>query len=166
MIKEFKEFISKGNVMDLAIGVIIGGAFAKIVDALTASFIQPLLNLIGGAEVQGKIALGNSGQYLDYGTFLTAVINFLIVAFVLFIVIKAVNTANKRSKERLEALASKVPFKGKKGKKTEEAETEAEPETKLCRYCLTEISYKATRCPHCTSILDESIKKELEKLEK
>ena len=64
MLKEFKEFISKGNALDLAIGVIIGGAFAKIVDALTSSFIQPLLNLIGGAEVQGTIPLGNSGQAL------------------------------------------------------------------------------------------------------
>ena len=152
MFKEFKEFISKGNVMDLAIGVIIGGAFAKIVDALTSSFIQPLLNLIGGAEVQGTIPLGDSGQSLNYGAFLTAVINFLIVAFVLFIMIKAINTANRKSKERLEQLATKVPFKGKKGEKVEETPTE--PETKLCRYCLSEISYKATRCPHCTSELN------------
>ena len=158
MLKEFKEFISKGNVMDLAVGVIIGGAFAKIVDALTSSFIQPLLNLIGGAEVQGTIPLGDSGQALNYGAFLTAVINFLIVALVLFIMIKIINTANKRSKERLEKLATKV---GKKGAKTEEVETE--PETKLCRYCMTEISYKATRCPHCTSILEEEAKKAIEK---
>lgn len=164
MLKEFKEFISKGNVMDLAIGVIIGGAFSDIVAALTSSFIQPLLALIGGAEVKGTIPLGDSGQALDYGAFLTAVINFLIVAFVLFIMIKAVNTANKRSKERLEAISNKVPFKGKKGSKEEEVQTE--PETKLCRYCLTEISYKATRCPHCTSILEEEAKKALENIEK
>ena len=163
MIKEFKEFISKGNVMDLAIGVIIGGAFSDIVNALTSSFIQPLLALIGGAEVKGTIPLGDSGQALNYGAFLTAVINFLIVAFVLFIIVKAVNTANKKSKERLESLASKGNLKGTKNKKDQK---ETEPETKLCKYCQTEISYKATRCPHCTSILDESIKKELEKLEK
>ena len=161
MLKEFKEFIAKGNVMDLAIGVIIGGAFSDIVSALTSSFIQPLLGLIGGAEVKGTIPLGNSGQALDYGAFLTAVINFLIVAFVLFIMIKAVNTANKRSKERLEALATKV---GKKSEKVEESDVE--PETKLCRYCLTEITYKATRCPHCTSILEEEAKKALENIEK
>ncbi|MBR3002417.1 MAG: large conductance mechanosensitive channel protein MscL [Clostridia bacterium] len=160
MFKEFKEFISKGNVMDLAIGVIIGGAFSDIVTALTSSFIQPLLALIGGAEVKGTIPLGDSGQALNYGAFLTAVINFLIVAFVLFIMVKAVNTANKRSKERLESIANKVPLKIKKGKKEEEVETE--PETKLCRYCLTEISYKATRCPHCTSILEEEAKKALD----
>ena len=162
MFKEFKEFIMRGNVMDLAVGVIIGGAFAKIVDALTSSFIQPLLNLIGGAEVQGTIVLardaaGNVTSAIDYGSFITAVINFLIVAFILFIMIKAVNLADKKSKEKLEALASRV---GKKGEKA--PEPEVEPETKLCKYCLTEISYKATRCPHCTSILDEEVKKILE----
>ena len=112
MIKEFKEFISKGNVMDLAVGVIIGGAFASIVDALTASFIQPLLNLIGGAEVQGTIPLGNTGQALNYGAFLTAVINFLIIAFVLFLMVKAVNTAEKKSAEKLSKLAKKVTKDG------------------------------------------------------
>ncbi len=151
MFKEFKEFISKGNVMDLAIGVIIGGAFSDIVTALTSSFIQPILGLIGGAEVHGTIPLGNTNQALDYGTFLTAVINFLIVAFVLFILVKAVNTANKRSKERLEKLAAKV----KRGGKDNSVEEEKEPETKLCPFCLTEIAYKATRCPHCTSELDK-----------
>ena len=151
MLKEFKEFIMRGNVMDLAVGVIIGGAFSAIVTALTDSFIQPLINLIGGAEIQGTIPLGNSGQALNYGAFLTAVINFLIVAFVLFLMVKTMNTIEKRSKERLEKMATKIP--GKFGKeKVEESATE--PETKLCPYCYTEISYKATRCPHCTSKLD------------
>ena len=164
MLKEFKEFALKGNVVDMAIGVIIGGAFTSIVDALTSSFIKPLLGLIGGAEVQGTIPLGDSGQAIDYGAFITAVINFLIVAFVLFIILKAVNTANKKSKERLESIANKVGKKAKKATKTEEPE--AEPETKLCRFCYTEISYKATRCPHCTSILEEEAKKALENIEK
>lgn len=164
MFKEFREFISKGNVMDLAIGVIIGAAFADIVAALTSCFIQPVLALIGGAEVHGTIPLGNSGQALDYGTFLTAVINFLIVALVLFIMVKAVNTANKKSKERLEKLAAKaksVKIKGR-GKKAdsdaEEDEKDVEPETKLCPFCYTEIAYKATRCPHCTSELEKEDK--------
>ena len=148
MLKEFKEFISKGNVMQLAIGVIIAEAFGKIVTAFTDAFIQPLLGLIGGAEVQGKFQIGNSGQYIDYGTFITAVINFLIVAFILFIMVKVINTANRRSKERLEKLSAKIPKKGKKGA---EEEVQAEPETKLCPFCLTEIAFKATRCPHCTS---------------
>lgn len=152
MFKEFKEFISKGNVMDMAIGVIIANAFAAIVAAFTSSFIQPILGLIGGAEVHGTIPLGDSGQAIDYGTFLTAVINFLIVAFILFIMIKAVNIANKKSKERLEKLSQKVIKKSKKGAKEE---APVEPETKLCPFCLTEIAYKATRCPHCTSDLNE-----------
>ena len=115
MIKEFKAFISKGNVMDMAVGVIIGGAFAKIVDALTSSFIQPLLNLIGGAEVQGTIPLGNTGQALNYGAFITAVINFLIIALVLFLMVKAINTAEKKSQEKLSKIVKKVK-KGKDGK--------------------------------------------------
>ena len=150
MLKEFKDFIMRGNVMDLAVGVLIGGAFSAIVTSLTDSFIQPLINLIGGAEIQGTIPLGNSGQALNYGAFLTAVINFLIVAFVLFLMMKTMNTIEKRSKERLEKMAAKIP--GKFGKA--EAQEEAEPETKLCPFCYTEISYKATRCPHCTSKLD------------
>ena len=149
MLKEFKDFIAKGNVMDMAVGVIIGSAFGNIVTALTTCFIQPILGLIGGAEVHGTVPLGNSGQALDYGTFITAIINFLIIAFVLFIMVKAINTANKRSQERLEKIVSKV----KKGEKVEEANVK--PETKLCPYCYTEIKYEATRCPHCTSVLEE-----------
>lgn len=160
MIKEFKEFISKGNIMDMAIGVIIGGAFTSIVNALTSCFIKPILGLIGGAEVKGTIPLGHSGQALDYGSFLTAVINFLIVAFVLFIILKAINTANEKSKERLEKLAKKVK-RNKKGKRNVDAEEIIpEPTTKICPYCLSEINYKATRCPHCTSELEETNKAE------
>ena len=150
MLKEFKEFIMRGNVMDLAVGVIIGGAFSSIVTSLTDNFIQPLINLIGGAEIKGTIPLGDSGQALNYGAFLTAVINFLIVAFVLFIMIKTINTLERRSKERLEKLAAKV----KKGEKAEEVE-EGDPETKLCPYCLSEIPFKATKCAHCASDLTE-----------
>ncbi len=91
-LREFKAFALKGNVMDLAIGVIIGAAFQDIVTSLTESFINPLINCIGGAEVAGKIKLGDTGQYLNYGAFLTAVINFVIMAFVLFMLMKAVNT--------------------------------------------------------------------------
>ena len=132
MFKEFKEFISKGNVMDLAVGVIIGGAFAKIVDALTSSFIQPLLNLIGGADVQGTIPLGNTGQALNYGAFITAVINFLIIALVLFIMVKAFNTAQKKSAERLEKLAKK------RGKTVEEVKQEENPVPKSDEVLLLE----------------------------
>ena len=153
MFKEFKEFIAKGNVMDMAIGVIIANAFAAIVTAFTNSFIQPILGLIGGAEIHGTIPLGSSGQSIDYGTFITAVINFLIVAFILFLMIKIITTAEKKSKEKLEKLANMAGKKvGLKGKSDEEAPVE--PTTKLCPYCYTEIAFKATRCPHCTTKLE------------
>ena len=160
MFKEFKEFISKGNVMDMAIGVITANAFAAIVTAFTESFIQPLLGLIGGAEIHGTIPLGSSGQAINYGSFLTAVINFLIVAFILFLMIKIVTTAEKKSKEKLEQLANMAEKKLGKGKKEEE--TTVEPTTKLCPYCYTEIAFKATRCPHCTTKL-EGFKEEVTK---
>ncbi len=131
-LEEFKSFALKGNVMDMAIGVIIGAAFGNIVTALTECFIQPLIALIGGAEVHGTIPLGDSGQALDYGTFLTAVINFVIMALILFCLLKAIN--------KLMEL----------GKKKEE---EAAPATKICPYCKSEVNKEATRCPHCTSEL-------------
>ena len=104
---EFKTFILRGNVMDMAIGVIIGGAFASIVTALTNDFINPLINSIGGVSFGGSIHLpwtpeGDAGQYLLWGDFVTAVINFLIMAFVLFIMLKAVNkimTIGKKKQE-------------------------------------------------------------------
>lgn len=100
---EFKAFISKGNVMDMAIGVIIGGAFTGIVTALTDDFINPLINCIGGAEVSGRLQIFNTGQYLNWGHFLTAVINFLIMAAVLFLILKSftklINIGKKEEKK-------------------------------------------------------------------
>ena len=90
-IDEFKEFIMRGNVMDMAIGVIIGGAFSNIVTALTNDFINPLINGIGGAEVAGTFKI-YGGQVIKYGDFITSVINFLIMAFVLFILLKTFNS--------------------------------------------------------------------------
>ena len=130
-VKEFKEFVLRGNVMDLAVGVIIGAAFKDIVDALTADFIQPLINSVGGAEIGGSVEIWNN-QYLNYGHFLTAVINFLIMAFILFILLKSVN--------RLMTI----------GRKKAVAEN---PTTKMCPFCKSEIDIEATRCPHCTSEL-------------
>lgn len=89
-IEEFKAFILRGNVMDMAIGVIIGGAFSNIVTALTNDFINPLINGIGGAEVGGTFKI-YGGQVIRYGDFITSVINFVIMAFVLFVLLKAVN---------------------------------------------------------------------------
>ena len=105
-IAEFKAFVLRGNVMDMAIGVIIGTAFAAIVSALTDDFINPLINGIGGAEVAGRIKI-YGGQYLNWGHFVTAVINFLIMAFVLFLMLKAINKlmtiGKKKEEEKVEA---------------------------------------------------------------
>lgn len=89
-VNEFKAFALKGNVMDLAVGVIIGAAFQGIVTSFTENFINPIIGCIGGADVEGKIhLLGN--QYINYGAFLTAVINFIIMAFVIFVIMKIIN---------------------------------------------------------------------------
>ena len=99
-ISEFKAFILRGNVMDMAIGVIIGGAFQGIVSALTEDFINPLINGLGGAEVGGTIKI-YGGQVIKYGDFITAVINFVIMAFVLFLLLKAFNKIVDAGKKRL-----------------------------------------------------------------
>ena len=151
LLKEFKEFALKGNVMDMAIGVIIGGAFSAIVTALTTCFINPLISSVGGTEIAGAIKLpwvdysGLDSEAalalsLNYGGFITAVINFLILAVILFIMLKAINTATKAA----EAAAAKL----KKDKEEEEA---AAPTTKICPFCKSEINIEATKCPHCTS---------------
>ncbi|MGN0395674.1 MAG: large conductance mechanosensitive channel protein MscL [Coprococcus sp.] len=127
--EEFKEFALKGNVMSMAIGVIIGGAFQGIVTSFTESIINPIIGCIGGTEVQGKIHLLGD-QYIDYGAFLTAVINFLIMAFILFMLVKGLN---------------KLMSLGKK------PEPEAAPLTRKCPYCFGEIDIKATKCMYCTS---------------
>ncbi len=101
---EFKEFILRGNVMDMAIGVIIGGAFSSIVTALTDDFINPLINGIGGAKVGGTIKI-YGGQVIKYGDFITAVINFIIMAYVLFMLLRFVNKVMTVGKKKEEAAA-------------------------------------------------------------
>ena len=110
---EFKEFVMRGNVMDMAIGVIIGGAFQGIVTALTEDFINPLINGIGGAEVGGTIKI-YGGQVLRYGDFITAVINFVIMALVLFVLLKAANgimNMNKKKEEEKEVITKSEEVK-------------------------------------------------------
>lgn len=131
---EFKEFAMRGNVMDLAVGVIIGGAFQKIVSSLVADVISPLLGLFGGINFENKILQIGDVQ-LKYGAFITTIIDFLIMAFIIFLMIKLIN---------------KVTAIGKK--KEEEIE---EPTTKVCPYCLSEIDVKASRCKFCTSEITE-----------
>lgn len=127
--QEFKEFALKGNVLDMAIGVIIGGAFSGLVTALTECFINPIIGCIGGAEVQGKIHLLGD-QYIDYGSFITAVINFLIMAFIIFLLMKGI--------KKLLSIGHKP-------------EAEAAPLTRKCPYCYGEIDIKAAKCMYCTS---------------
>ena len=108
--KEFKEFVMRGNVMDMAIGVIIGSAFASLVTAFTDDFINPLINGIGGAKVGGTLKI-YGGQVIKYGDFITAIINFLIMAFVLFIMLKSVNKLMKLGKKEEKTAAEEVPAK-------------------------------------------------------
>ncbi len=99
-ISDFKDFVLKGNVMDMAVGIIIGTAFAGIVTALTDDFINPLINGLGGAEVGGTIKI-YGGQVIKYGDFITSVINFLIMAFVLFLMLKGFNKIVEAGKKKL-----------------------------------------------------------------
>ena len=136
--EEFKNFISRGNVMDMAVGVIIGGAFTAIVNSLVNDIFMPLLSLItGGFDIAGmsvSFGVGDNAATLNYGAFLSAVINFLLIALVIFCIIKAMNTAKDKMLKKQE----------------EEAPA---PTTKKCPYCMSEIDIQATRCPHCTSEL-------------
>ena len=161
MFKEFKEFIAKGNVMDLAVGVVIGGAFQGIVNSLVKDVIMPFVSIFTGKVdfSELKFFIGNTS--INYGNFITQIVNFLIIAFSIFIAIRYINKLN-RLKDLGENLVSKVDKKGRlsklrKKEKAVEVEEEKEPETKTCPYCLTEIKYHATRCPHCTSEIEEKI---------
>ncbi len=141
--QEFIEFVSRGNVVDLAVGVIIGGAFTSVVNALVTNLIQPLISAIGGnPEVKG-MALVLNGQTIDFGAFISAVISFLITAVAVFAIVKGMNTLND-----IKNLAAEKAGLAKK------AEEEAAPEPRTCPYCKQEIADDATRCPHCTAKLE------------
>ena len=131
---EFKEFISRGNVMDMAVGIIIGGAFTNIVSSLVDDIINPILGLFGGMNFD-QLKLNLLGEVtLNYGKFISTVINFLIMALIVFIMMKVMN-----------GFAEKL-------KHTEEKVEEVT--TKECPFCKSEIAIGATRCPHCTSKLE------------
>lgn len=143
MWKEFKEFAMRGNVIDLAVGVVIGGAFGKIISSFVADVIMPLIGLLLGKISFENLFVSLSGEKfaslaaaqeagaptLNYGLFISAIVDFLIVALVIFLVIKGINKLQK---------PEPVPA----------------PTTKKCPYCFTEIALEATRCPNCTSQLD------------
>ena len=144
MIKEFKEFVIKGNVLDMAVGIIIGAAFGKVVSSFVTDVLMPPIGLLLGKVDFSNLFISLSGQSfesladakkagaatLNYGLFLNTTIDFLIVGFAIFIVVKQVN----RLKREAPAAA---------------------PTTRACPFCLTDIPIKATRCPHCTSALTE-----------
>jgi large conductance mechanosensitive channel len=130
MIKEFKEFIMKGNVMDLAVAVIIGGAFGKIISSLVNDILMPLIGLILGGVNFTALAVTLGDAKLTYGNFIQALIDFLIIALVIFLLVKGLNKLTKKP-----------------------APAPAEPTTKECPHCFTTIPIKATRCPNCTSEL-------------
>ena len=108
-LEEFKEFALKGNVMDMAVGVIIGGAFSSIVTALTDNILNPIISCFGGTEIGLVTVLGNTGQVIDWGAFISAVINFLIMAFVLFLILKAINKMSELTKKEEAAAEAAAP---------------------------------------------------------
>lgn len=128
MLKEFREFAVRGNVIDLAVAVIIGGAFGKIVSSLVDNIIMPLVGLlIGGVDFKNlAVTVGNAK--VEYGLFIQNVVDFIIIAFVIFLMIRAINSTKKPAPA-------------------------AAPTTKECPHCFTTIPLKATRCPNCTSQL-------------
>ena len=137
--EEFKKFISRGNVIDMAVGIIIGGAFTAIVSSLVEDIINPIIGLFGGMNFDRyKITLMGEAT-LNYGEFLTAVMNFIIMAFVVVLLVSMIN---------------------KTGEKLKKKEEEAAPTTKKCPFCMSEIHLDATRCPHCTSVIEEVVKKD------
>ncbi|MBQ6479184.1 MAG: large conductance mechanosensitive channel protein MscL [Erysipelotrichaceae bacterium] len=108
-LQEFKDFALKGNVMDMAVGVIVGGAFSSIVTALTEDILNPIISCIGGTEIGLVTKLGNTGQVIDWGSFLSSVINFLIMAFVLFTILKAINKLTSLAKKEADEAPKEEP---------------------------------------------------------
>lgn len=134
-LNEFKKFIARGNVMDMAVGIIIGGAFTTIVNSLVEDIINPLLGLFGGMNFD-QLQWNITGDVvLYYGKFITAIINFLVMALVVFILVRTINKAGEKLSKKDDKPAA--------------------PTTKKCPYCKSEIAIDATRCPHCTSQLEE-----------
>lgn len=159
---EFQKFIARGNVMDMAVGIIVGGAFQKIVTSFVNDLIMPIVGLFtGGVNFNDQFAILNIPEGVDaaqitslevakelgvttlnYGSFITTVIDFLIIALTVFFLIRTLN----KVKENAEKL---------KKKEEEAPAAPAAPTTKKCPYCCTEIAIEATRCPHCTSELEK-----------
>lgn len=149
IINEFKEFINRGNVVDMAVGVMIGAAFKSIVDSVVKDIISPVIGIIFKQDfsalkitlqeevveiVEGVETVTQAGVYISYGALIMAIVNFLIVAVILFAMVKMINSARNIGKKKVE-------------------EAPAAPTTKTCPFCKSEIAIDATRCAHCTSEL-------------
>ncbi len=152
MFKEFKEFALKGNIMDMAIGVIIGGAFQKIVTSLVNDLIMPAIAVFTGKVDFSDLVFTIGNSSIKYGSFITTVVDFFIIAFSIFIAIRWIQKLNDKTKENLEK-SKLLKHVHKDGEP--EQEVEEKPTTKVCPYCFSEIHIEATRCPHCTSVLEE-----------
>ena len=134
-LNEFKEFIMRGNVLDLAVAVLVGAAFQSIVTSLTDNIISPVIGLFTRINFdQLSVQIPYTDVIIKYGAFITSVINFLIMALIIFLIVKVIN---------------KIMTFGRKKEEQTQEET-----TKECPYCKSEISIDATRCPHCTSKLE------------
>lgn len=130
MLKEFKDFVMRGNVLDLAVAVIIGAAFGKIIASLVDDLLMPLIGLfLGGINFSG-LAFTIGDAVIEWGAFVQSVVDFVIIAFVVFLIVKAANATKKK-----------------------EGAAPAKPTTRECPYCFTTIAIQATRCPNCTSEL-------------
>jgi large conductance mechanosensitive channel len=147
MLKEFRKFIARGNVLELAIGIMIGAAFNSVVSSFVSDIIMPPIGLLlGNTDFSDLFINLSGGQYesvaaaeeagaatINYGIFINTVLDFVIIAFVLFLIVRQVSRMERKEEEKPE-----------------------EPTTKKCPHCLTEILIGATRCPHCTSQLEEA----------
>ncbi len=167
IIKEFKEFAMKGNAIDLAVGVVIGGAFQKIVNSLVNDIIMPFTAIFTGNidYSDWKIVVAGGAAEIGIGTFINALINFFVIAFSIFLVLKYINKINKKFEElnkgAMDTLKRKTMRRRREDKledkeKAEKEKEIEEPASKICPYCLTEIPYKAVKCCHCTSDLVEN----------
>ena len=157
MLKEFKEFATKGNIMDMAIGVIIGGAFQKIVTSLVNDIIMPAISIFTGKVDFSDLVLTIGNASIHYGNFITTIVDFLIIAFSIFIAIRSFNKLSNSTIEGAQKIVSKTNLdkKIKKNKKSKKQEEQTPPPTtKKCPYCCSQIPIEATRCPHCTSVLE------------
>ena len=132
LLKEFKEFALRDNVMDMAVGIIIGGAFTAIVASLVEDILMPIIGLLGGKDFSGSLLIPLNGENaIKIGSFLGAIFNFILIALCIFLIVKAIKTIEEKAKKPVEEEPAK--------------------EARKCPFCFGEVDDKATRCPHCTS---------------